>query len=245
MSLRVPVPCDHLRCKTNHACRTLRPLDLNNKATKMYAFHQALTPALHNKILQLSPMPTTLAGLVEKAWEFDKNWRTFTNPTRALKRFSNVRIQETSGEDSKINATTQRCMSFGCGRGHGHSHRKLSAEERERRIKHHLCLYCAKSGHRAIECTAPPNCRPRNPQFTNQQGSPSVCQIDAIPEEGMENLTLEESGVNIASANYFEPLVKINVDDHLSFMDTLYVEDGVHNITHAKNSKSKSSQNHP
>ena len=51
---------------------------------------------------------------------------------------------------------------------------------------------------------------------------PSVRQIDTIPEEGMEKLSLEdESGVNIASANYFEPLVKINVDDQPSFMDTL------------------------
>jgi len=38
----------------------------------------------------------------------------------------------------------------------------------------------------------------------------------------MEKLSLEdESGINIASTNYFEPLVKINVDDQLSFQGTL------------------------
>ena len=189
----------------------------------MYAFRQALTPALHNKILQLSPMPTTLAGLVEKAREFNRNWRAFANPTRAIKRFTNVRLQETLEEEPEINANnTPRRTSFGQGRGRGRGRGRLSSEERERRIKHHLCLYCAEPGHRAIECTAPPNRRPGNPQFRNQRSGPSVRQIDTIPEEGMEKLSLEdESGVNIASANYFEPLVKINVDDQPSFMDTL------------------------
>jgi len=42
--------------------------------------------------------------------------------------------------------------------------------------------------------------------------------MDTIPEEGMDKLSLEEeSGVNIASANYFEPLVKINIDNQTSF----------------------------
>jgi len=69
----------------------------------MYAFRRALDTALHNKLLQLSLMPTTLAGLVEKAREFDKNWRTFAGPTRGFRR-QNPRIREISEEESKINA---------------------------------------------------------------------------------------------------------------------------------------------
>ena len=133
-------------------------------ATKMYAFRSALNTALHNKILQLSPMPTTLAGLVEKAREFDKNWCTFAGPTRGLQRSrNNAHIQEISGEDSEINATTQRRTSFGQGRGWGRGRGRLSPEERERRFKLNLCLYCAEPGHHATECTAPPNRRPGNP----------------------------------------------------------------------------------
>jgi len=74
-----------------------------DEATKMYAFRKALDTALHNKLLQLSPMPTTLAGLVEKAREFDRNWRTFAGPTRGFQR-RNPRIQEISEEESEINA---------------------------------------------------------------------------------------------------------------------------------------------
>jgi len=53
--------------------------------TKMYAFCRALDTALHNKLLQMSLMPNTLARLVEKAREFDKNWRTFAGPTRGFR----------------------------------------------------------------------------------------------------------------------------------------------------------------
>ena len=171
-------------------------------------------------------MPTTLAGLVEKVREFDKNWCTFAAPTQGFQRSrNNACIQEISGEDSEINATTQQRTSVGCGRGHGRGHRRLPLEEREHCIKHHLCLYCAEPGHCTLECTAPPNWHPGNIRLgypSTKRDGPSVRQIDTIPEEGMEKLSFEdESGVNIASTNYFEPLVKINIDDQLSFMDTL------------------------
>jgi len=74
-----------------------------DEATKMYAFRRALDTALHNKLLQLSPMPTTLARLVEKAREFNKNWRTFAGPTRGFQR-RNPRIREILEEESEINA---------------------------------------------------------------------------------------------------------------------------------------------
>jgi len=74
-----------------------------DEATKMYAFHRALDTALHNKLLQLLPMPTMLARLVEKAREFNKNWRTFAGPTRGFRQ-QNLHIWEISEEESKINA---------------------------------------------------------------------------------------------------------------------------------------------
>jgi len=54
-------------------------------ATKMYAFHRVLDTALHNKLLQISPMPNMLARLVEKAREFNRNWHTFAGPTRGFR----------------------------------------------------------------------------------------------------------------------------------------------------------------
>jgi len=193
----------------------------------MYAFRRALDTALHNKLLQLSLMPTTLARLVEKAREFDKNWHTFAGPTRGFQR-RNPRIWEISEEESKINAFPQpspfgqnrgRGRGHGCGRGCGCG--RLTPEERKRRIDNHLCLYCSIAGHIAANCTALPNTRP-GPNFRQQGSRPSVRQIDSIPEEGMEKLSLEdESEINIASINQFEPLVKLNMDENPSFLGTL------------------------
>jgi len=195
----------------------------------MYAFRRALDTALHNKLLQLSPMPTTLAGLVEKAREFDKNWRTFAGPTRGFQR-RNPRIWEISEEESEINAFPQpspfgqnqgRGRGRGRGHGRGHGRGRLSPEERKRRIDNHLCLYCGIGGHIAANCTALPNTQP-GPNFRSQSSGPSVRQIDSIPEEGMEKLSLkDESELNITSVNQFEPLIKLNIDENLSFLGTL------------------------
>ena len=43
-----------------------------NEETKMFAFRKALPQALHQKILGVSPQPTTLDDLVEKAREFNR-----------------------------------------------------------------------------------------------------------------------------------------------------------------------------
>jgi len=193
----------------------------------MHAFHRALDTALHNKLLQLSPMPTTLAGLVEKAREFDKNWRTFAGPTRGFQRW-NPCIREISEEESEINAFPQPSpfgQNRGCGRGHGHGHGcgcgRLTPEEHKRHIDNHLCLYCSTPRHIAINCTTLPNLQPGS-SFKPQGSGPSVRQTDSIPEEGMEKLSLEdESELNITSVNQFEPLVKLNIDENLSFLGTL------------------------
>ena len=45
-----------------------------DEATKMYAFRKNLNPSLHQKIIQITPQPTTLAALVNKARDLDQNW---------------------------------------------------------------------------------------------------------------------------------------------------------------------------
>ena len=72
-----------------------------DEATKICAFCTALNTALHNKILQLSLMLTTLTTLAKKAWEFDKNWHTFARPTQGFQHSgSNAWIWEISKEDT-------------------------------------------------------------------------------------------------------------------------------------------------
>jgi len=94
-----------------------------DETTKMYAFRQALPAALQNKLLMLSPQPTTLDTLVEKAWEFERNWQIFggsAGPSRGRgssrgnwRSNQNPRIQEIKDEDIIEVATTHPR----CGRG--------------------------------------------------------------------------------------------------------------------------------
>jgi len=108
-------------------------------------------------------MPTMLAGLVEKAREFDRNWRTFAGPTRGFQR-RNPCIREILEEESEINAFPQpspfgqnqgRGRRHGCGHGRGRG--RLTPEERKRRIDNYLYLYCGIPGHIAANCTTLPN----------------------------------------------------------------------------------------
>jgi hypothetical protein len=150
-------------------------------------------------MMLLSPQPDTLAGLVDKAREFDKNWCIFTNPSNTTQnphRNNNARVWEIMGNettDMEINATQGQPLfkKRGC----------LTTGEREHCIKNNLCLYCGKPGHRAIECKAPPNKCPGT----------KLRQIETIPEEGNSNTDpLDESGVNNMSANSFVPLMDID-----------------------------------
>jgi len=90
-----------------------------DETTKMYAFRRALLPALQNKLLTLSPQPTTLDDLVEKARDFERNWQIFGGSTglsrgRGSSRGNwhsnqNPRIQEIKDEDTiEVAATQQR-----------------------------------------------------------------------------------------------------------------------------------------
>jgi hypothetical protein len=161
----------------------------------MFAFRNALNEALQGKMMLLSPQPTTLQGLVDKAREFDKNWRIFANPSNSTyspQHDNTARIREVASTESpnaEINAAQGRTPFKKRG--------SLTPGEREHCIKNNLCFYCGKEGHRAIECRAPP-----------KQPGTKLQQIDTIPEEGTSDTDpLDESGVNNMSANYFAPLM--------------------------------------
>jgi hypothetical protein len=80
-----------------------------NEDTQMFAFQKALPMALHQKIMGISPQPTTLEGLAEKAHEFDRLWRMYSNP--AFTRNSRPRNRALTTEEDHIQAnvaTTSR-----------------------------------------------------------------------------------------------------------------------------------------
>ena len=82
----------------------------------MYAFRRALNQALNQKLVNISPQPTTLDALVEKARDLDRNWHIYAaslseQSDRTPRRNSNARVREILGEEApnaEINATQNR-----------------------------------------------------------------------------------------------------------------------------------------
>ena len=115
-----------------------------NEETKMFALRKVLPQALNQKILGVSPQPTTLNDLVEKAREFDRIWWLYSNPaftgstSRPQGGFKS-RAATTEEDGTQVNAFTQKFE-------------KLSKEEKNRHFKNKLCLYCGRPGHMAREC---------------------------------------------------------------------------------------------
>jgi hypothetical protein len=76
-----------------------------NDETKMYAFRQNIPAALHQKIIGVSPPPTTLTRLVELAKEFDQMWRMYNTPrTSSSNSFFNRRqpnVRSTNSDEQE------------------------------------------------------------------------------------------------------------------------------------------------
>ena len=160
--------------------------------SKMFTFRKNLKPEIHNKLMLVSPQPTTLAGLVEKAREIDNNWRTFANPggqgqrSSNFHRSNNPKVWEVINEDAEVNATRVRTSP-------PKHHGRLTLGERQHRIDNNLCLYCGKPGHKAIECTAPPNKRPgtklRQVETTERDEEPD----DPLDDQSVNIVGVEET----------------------------------------------------
>ena len=115
-----------------------------------------MNPALQGKILLLAPQLDTLAGLVKKARESDRNWRMFTSPNQPCQ---NPWIQGFLGEETdsqEINVFEGDIQGSyetpkGCGRGSGPKE-SLTSEERKHCFNLNLCFYCSKPNHKARDC---------------------------------------------------------------------------------------------
>jgi hypothetical protein len=78
-----------------------------DERTKMYTFHRMLPRPLHEKIIALSPQPTTLMDLVEKARNFDCSWQLFQGPAFQGQKGHGPRAHATTTQDdTQINLFT-------------------------------------------------------------------------------------------------------------------------------------------
>src|SRR5579863_1436031 len=120
--------------------------------TKQYAFRRCLNPSLQQKLLNVTPAPATLDAMVQKARDFDHNWRIYAGPARQGR---GTRVQEIKTEDAQINARINASQPTR-GRTPSKKRGRLPQEERKRRMDNNLCLYCGKEGHVIKDCKAAP-----------------------------------------------------------------------------------------
>jgi hypothetical protein len=111
-----------------------------DESTRMYTFRKNLNQSLHQKILQISLLLTTIEDMVKAARTLDQNWHMFAGPQRSGQ-CCNIRAVEGQPTE-EINAFQNKSKKQG----------KLSPEERKCHIDNNLCLYCEKPRHRATEC---------------------------------------------------------------------------------------------
>ena len=121
-----------------------------NEETQMFTFRKALPMALHQKIMGITPQPTTLEGLADKVREFDRIWRLYNNPaftnSNRSRGPSNRALTTADEELTQVYATAFHGASKPQVGG------KLSKEEKDHHFKEKLCFYCGRPNHTAKEC---------------------------------------------------------------------------------------------
>src|SRR6202789_673392 len=127
-----------------------------NDATKMYAFRQALPRGLNNQLLGVTPLPTTLSGLVDKARAFDQQYRLWAQPSHG----SSSTFQS-RGPRTRSTTTNEPSINLADANVQGFQAKKLSKEERDKRVANNECFYCGHAGHFARECRSRPAGRGR------------------------------------------------------------------------------------
>jgi len=171
-----------------------------NNATKMFAFRQALPQGLNDKLVGVSPAPTTFNDLVDKAHLFNQQWqmwrRTGSGPGpthRSGPRIRNTNTEEPGPSDANVQVFKAK---------------KLTKEERDKRGKNNKCFYCGKPGHFARECRSRPNGQQgRRPHF-----NPARTHVTETGEEAPSELTPTEEATVVASL-YHDPQFHFEVLD--------------------------------
>jgi hypothetical protein len=175
-----------------------------NGDTKMFAFRKAIPQALHQKIIGISPQPTTLVGLVEKAKEFNRVYRLYSNP--AFTGYSasgrGPRARALATDDTQVQAFTTSCPPK---RG------KITKEEKDRWFKNNLCFYCGNAGHISRDCHIK---KTQGAMGSNTQGKPrqstdvKVCV--AITHEDQYEDTTDDHAAQVV-AIYYEPPPRFSI----------------------------------
>src|SRR6266404_1916949 len=135
-----------------------------------HAFKHNLNNGIHQKLLGVSPTPTTLANLVSKACEFNRTYEIYQsqNPRGPPPPTKNCNLVT---EETQINAAVPQ---------HPKPFSKLTAEEKGHHFKNKLCLFCGKPSHMAHTCHKKQSAdsKPRTPVTTRATTTQEEAPLD-------------------------------------------------------------------
>lgn len=161
-----------------------------NEGTKMFAFRQNIPQPLHNKIMAVSPPPTTMTRLVELAREFDQIWRQWqvhTTKEASASRGRRSNIRSANPEDPENPDIALANFPPG-NKPREPRFKKLSTAEKEKRRAEGRCMYCGKNGHWQDKCPEKP--QRKNNFRQNRQNPPrtralqsETAPVDSPPPE--------------------------------------------------------------
>jgi hypothetical protein len=131
------------------------------------AMKEAIAPKIRNTMIGIRPRPATLQDYVQLAKDIDADQRAEAERRSGVTSIVPPKKTMAAGRPATTTTTTTATgtepgpmdLSKRSGRG---AFPKLSAAERQRRIRENLCFYCGGDGHQAVACPVIP--KPREPR---------------------------------------------------------------------------------
>jgi len=143
-----------------------------NDDTKIFAFKHNLNNGIHQKLLGVSPTPTTLADLVSKAHKFDRAYEIYQSQNHedhTLLLLPRTAILSQMKHKSMLRFLNILSPLV-----------NLQRKKKTAIFKNKLCLYCGKPGHMARACNKKKenDARPRNPVTTHATTTQEEAPLD-------------------------------------------------------------------
>ncbi len=191
-----------------------------NEEAKMDAFLAGLNDQIASRILEMFPGPRSLSAMQTIAARIDSRIaanRNFFNPQNR----SNNRPRNNNNKFNKKKWNSNKKSS------NPKPHGPLSEEEKERRRRENLCLYCGSSQHSLDNCPL----KNKNKNINKNKPSSSSTyisnpEVNSIPRPRISdsNLPIYEFTLNIENTN---STVKILLDtgSQINLMDIYYVKE--------------------
>jgi len=190
-----------------------------NEEAKMDAFLVGLNDQIANRILEMFPGPRSLSAMQTIAARIDSRIaanRNFFNPQNKSNNRSRTNSNNSNKKKGNFNKKTSNS------RFHG----PLSNEEKERRRKENLCLYCGSSQHSLN------NCPLKNKNKNNNKNKPSSSTYISNPEANPtprprisdSNLPIYEFTLNIENSNSTAKIL-LDTGSQINLMDIYYVKE--------------------